>query len=150
MQGLFCQRLQKLRVVGVSQRCSDRPSALRGVLQERLLGRDVQPRVGMTVKLTQQAIERRQETGRMDPSKGGVGKICKVHPNWTADVIWENTNRVRCGYACGTAAGKVSPTPPHPFSAGDGDQMVLRPFNATLLLNITTHTRRFALSISRW
>ncbi|KAJ1495977.1 hypothetical protein T484DRAFT_2016457 [Baffinella frigidus] len=74
---------------------------------ERLLGRDVQPRVGMTVKLTQQAIERRQETGRMDPSKGGVGKICKVHPNWTADVIWENTNRVRCGYACGTAAGKV-------------------------------------------
>jgi hypothetical protein len=72
----------------------------------------MQPRVGMTVRLTQQAIERRQETGRHDPSKGGVGKIVKVHPNWTCDVHWEVPNRVRCGYACGTAAGKVNPGPP--------------------------------------
>lgn len=30
-----------------------------------------------------------------------------MHPNWTVDVMWHNTKRVRVGYACGTAAGKV-------------------------------------------
>uniref|UniRef100_A0A7S4L9H5 Uncharacterized protein n=1 Tax=Guillardia theta TaxID=55529 RepID=A0A7S4L9H5_GUITH len=75
---------------------------------ERLIGRDVQPRVGMTVKLTEQALERRSETQRADPSKGGTGVIVKVHPNWTCDVMWHNTKKVRIGYACGTAAGKVS------------------------------------------
>mmetsp|Transcript_93134 Transcript_93134/g.150374 ORF Transcript_93134/g.150374 Transcript_93134/m.150374 type:complete len:118 (+) Transcript_93134:79-432(+) len=74
---------------------------------ERLVGRDSQPRVGMTVKLTEQALERRAENGRSDPSKGGTGVIVKCHPNWTCDVMWHNTKRVRVGYACGTAAGKV-------------------------------------------
>lgn len=75
--------------------------------QERLVGRDVVARVGMTVKLTEQALERRAENGRSDPSKGGTGTVVKCHPNWTCDVMWHNTKRVRVGYACGTAAGKV-------------------------------------------
>mmetsp|Transcript_12582 Transcript_12582/g.19793 ORF Transcript_12582/g.19793 Transcript_12582/m.19793 type:complete len:118 (-) Transcript_12582:123-476(-) len=74
---------------------------------ERLVGRDVQPRVGMVVKMTEQALERRAEVKRQDHSKGGSGVIVKVHPNWTCDVMWHNTKRVRVGYACGTAAGKV-------------------------------------------
>lgn len=74
---------------------------------ERLLGRDVVPRVGMIVKLTEQAKERRAENGRSDPSKGGTGVVVKTHPNWTCDVMWHETKRVRSGYACGTAAGKV-------------------------------------------
>eukprot|EP00286_Rhodomonas_abbreviata_P009163 CAMPEP_0181321470 /NCGR_PEP_ID=MMETSP1101-20121128/18706_1 /TAXON_ID=46948 /ORGANISM="Rhodomonas abbreviata, Strain Caron Lab Isolate" /LENGTH=117 /DNA_ID=CAMNT_0023429307 /DNA_START=100 /DNA_END=453 /DNA_ORIENTATION=+ len=77
------------------------------VTSERLVGRDMQARVGMSVKLTEQAMERRRENGRQDPSKGGTGTIVKVHPNWTVDVMWHNTKRVRVGYACGTAAGKV-------------------------------------------
>ena len=48
---------------------------------ERLVGRDVQPKVGMTVKLTEQALERRAENGRSDPSKGGTGVIVKVTDN---------------------------------------------------------------------
>jgi hypothetical protein len=56
--------------------------------QEKLVGRDCQPRVGMTVKLTEQALERRAENGRADPSKGGTGVIVKCHPNWTCDVMW--------------------------------------------------------------
>ena len=75
---------------------------------ERWLGRDVQPKVGMKVKLTAQALERRAENGRSDPSKGGTGIVTKVHPNWTCDVMWDATKRIRCGYACGTAAGKVN------------------------------------------
>ena len=52
------------------------------------MGRDCQARVGMTVKLTEQALERRAENGRSDPSKGGTGVIVKCHPNWTCDVMW--------------------------------------------------------------
>mmetsp|Transcript_7578 Transcript_7578/g.14880 ORF Transcript_7578/g.14880 Transcript_7578/m.14880 type:complete len:118 (+) Transcript_7578:263-616(+) len=75
--------------------------------QERWIGRDIQARVGMNVRLTEQALERRAENGRSDPSKGQHGVIVKVHPNWTVDVMWSATKRVRSGYACGTAAGKV-------------------------------------------
>mmetsp|Transcript_1262 Transcript_1262/g.2982 ORF Transcript_1262/g.2982 Transcript_1262/m.2982 type:complete len:118 (+) Transcript_1262:236-589(+) len=75
--------------------------------KERLVGRDIQPRVGMTVRLTEQALERRAENGRSDPSKNQPGVIVRVHPNWTVDVQWHATKRVRSGYACGTAAGKV-------------------------------------------
>ena len=64
------------------------------------MGRDCQPRVGMTVKLTAQALERRAENGRADPSKGGTGVIVKCHPNWTCDVMW-----------C-VAAGRKAPAPP--------------------------------------
>lgn len=39
--------------------------------------------------------------------QGQTGTIVKVHPNWTCDVMWQATKRVRSGYACGTAAGKV-------------------------------------------
>jgi hypothetical protein len=102
---------------------------------ERLVGRDVQPKVGMVVKLTVQALERRAECSRADHSKGGTGIIVKVlhcasteqhlgkaakgtsvqiehdrlqvHPNWTCDVQWSASKRIRSGYACGTAAGKV-------------------------------------------
>jgi len=52
------------------------------------VGRDCVARVGMTVKLTEQALERRAENGRSDPSKGGTGVIVKCHPNWTCDVMW--------------------------------------------------------------
>ncbi len=57
-------------------------------MQERLIGRDCVAAVGMTVKLTEQALERRAENGRSDPSKGGTGVIVKCHPNWTCDVMW--------------------------------------------------------------
>jgi hypothetical protein len=63
-------------------------AAARLCSQEKLVGRDCQPRVGMTVKLTEQALERRAENGRADPSKGGTGVIVKCHPNWTCDVMW--------------------------------------------------------------
>jgi hypothetical protein len=42
----------------------------------------------MTVELTEQALERRYENGRTDPSKGGTGVVVKCHPNWTCDVMW--------------------------------------------------------------
>mmetsp|Transcript_93135 Transcript_93135/g.150376 ORF Transcript_93135/g.150376 Transcript_93135/m.150376 type:complete len:141 (+) Transcript_93135:79-501(+) len=106
---------------------------------ERLVGRDSQPRVGMTVKLTEQALERRAENGRSDPSKGGTGVIVKCHPNWTCDVMWHNTKRVRVGYACGTAAVIVDL---HKVSC------VLRVDTHGQPYSVEVHKTRWSLSVS--
>ena len=79
------------------------------------MGRDCQPRVGMTVKLTAQALERRAENGRADPSKGGTGVIVKCHPNWTCDVMW-------CVAACAAPARDSAPfSVSQAFAAEGGD-----------------------------
>lgn len=40
--------------------------------------------VGMIVAMSGQGLERRKDTGRSDPSRGGVGSIVRVNENWTA------------------------------------------------------------------
>ena len=50
---------------------------------EKLVGKHVRPCVGQYVVMSQQGLLRRKEAGRSDPSRGGIGKIVRVNPNWT-------------------------------------------------------------------
>jgi hypothetical protein len=45
---------------------------------------DGHKQVGMIVSMSGQGLERRKDTGRSDPSRGGVGSIVRVNENWTA------------------------------------------------------------------
>eukprot|EP00961_Rhodomonas_salina_P144396 1944341-Rhodomonas_salina.2 len=74
-----CFRFPHRRAVFVSTACQAAGMACAAAREERLVGRDMQARIGMTVKLTEQAMERRRENGRQDPSKGGTGTIVKMY-----------------------------------------------------------------------
>lgn len=68
---------------------------------ERLVGKHVRPQVGMFVSMSGQGLERRKETGRADPSRGGVGEIMRVNENWTAgDVSLVAVAASLVGYRC--------------------------------------------------
>ena len=57
---------------------------------EKLIGKHVRPCVGQLVVMSQQGLVRRREAGRSDPSRGGLGKIVRVNPNWTCGKIKSN------------------------------------------------------------
>lgn len=52
---------------------------------EKLVGKDVRPKLGMLVKMSRQGLERRKNANptRPDPSRAGSGKIVRINANWT-------------------------------------------------------------------
>ena len=60
--------------------------AMGGVVRdqyEKLVGKDIRPKLGMLVTMSKQGRERRTNANRPDPSKGGYGEIVHINANWT-------------------------------------------------------------------